>query len=74
MKTTGGVKIRSTRLMTPRLLSIVLLASSLMAAQTAKPDLSFFVDAASFSAEGTWIPVDPKSHAAYQAETNWTSL
>lgn len=52
------------------LLSILLLASSALPAQTlVGPNLYFFVDQSSFSAEGTWVPVDPKDHAAYQAET-----
>ncbi len=55
--------------MTARLLSMLLLALPLLSAQTATRNLHFYVEAASFSAEGTWIPVDPKSHAAYQAET-----
>lgn len=56
-----------------RAISIVLLTTCLvpLPAQTLinKDNLYFFVDASGFSAEGTWIPVDPKSHAAYQAET-----
>lgn len=55
--------------MTYGLLSIALLASSMLPAQAAKPNLYFFVDATSFSAEGTWMPVDANSHAAYQTET-----
>jgi len=41
----------------------------MLLAQTAQPNLYFFVEAHAFSAEGTWIPIDPKSHAAYEAET-----
>jgi hypothetical protein len=55
-----------------RALSIALLTCLVpLPAQTLinKDNLYFFVDASSFSAEGTWIPVDPKSHAAYQTET-----
>jgi hypothetical protein len=55
--------------MVHRSLLLALLASSTLPAQTAKSNLYFFVDAHSFSAEGTWVPIDPKSHAAYQAET-----
>ena len=41
-----------------------------LAAQTlVGPNLNFFVDQSSFSAEGSWVPVDPKDHAAYQTET-----
>lgn len=55
-----------------RLLSIILLASSMLSAQTESgPNLYFFVDQSSFSAEGTWVPVDPKDHAAYQEETEF---
>lgn len=51
-------------------LSLLLLAATALPAQTlVGRDLSFFVDSSSFSAEGTWVPVDPKDHAAYQAET-----
>lgn len=56
-----------------RALSIALLTTCLapLFAQTLinKGNLYFFSDASGFSAEGTWTPVDPKSHAAYQAET-----
>jgi len=48
---------------------MALLASSLLLAQPTKSNLYFFVDASTFSAEGTWMPIDPKSHPAYQAET-----
>ena len=52
------------------LLSVLLLASSALPAQTLSGlNLYFFVDQSSFSAEGTWVPVDSKNHAAYQAET-----
>ena len=56
-----------------RALSIALLTMCLapLSAQTliSKGNLYFFWNTSSFSAEGTWIPVDPISHAAYQAET-----
>jgi hypothetical protein len=38
-------------------------------AQTKSSNIHFYVEPSSFAAEGTWIPVDPKDHAAYQAET-----
>ena len=51
-------------------LSILLFASSLLLAQRRDPNpLYFYVGIGSFGAEGTWVPVDTNSHAAYQAET-----
>jgi hypothetical protein len=55
--------------MAHRSLLLALLASSMLSAQTATPKIHFFVQASAFSTEGTWIPIDPKSHAAYEAET-----
>ncbi len=48
---------------------MLLLAVAALPAQTVKPNLYFFVDAAALSTEGTWVPVNPKDHAAYQTET-----
>jgi hypothetical protein len=56
--------------MARRLLSMLLLASSALSAQTlVGPNLYFFVDQSTFSAEGSWVPVNPKDHAANQTET-----
>jgi len=52
-----------------RSLFLTLLVSAMLPAQTAKPNLYFFVNAGAFSAQGAWVPVDPKSHAAYDGET-----
>ncbi len=53
-----------------RLLFTMLWATMALPAQTATgPDPYFFMDASAMSAEGTWVPVDPKDRAAYQAET-----
>ncbi len=59
--------------MTRRLLSILLLASSSLPAQTlvTPNNLYFFVNSEAFSAEGSWVPVNPKDHAAYQEETQF---
>jgi hypothetical protein len=55
--------------MTIPTLSTLLLLGALMPSQAASPNLHFYVDATSFTAEGTWVPVDPKDHAANQSES-----
>ena len=55
--------------MTIPTLSTLLLLCALMPAQTASPNLHFYMDATSFTAEGTWVPVEPKDHAANQSES-----
>jgi len=56
--------------MARRLLSMLLLAAFTLPAQTlVGPNVYFFVDQSTFSAEGSWVPVNPKDHAANQTET-----
>lgn len=62
-------KPEGTLLMARRLLSLALLSAFTLTAQTAGSAPYFFLNATFFSAEGTWIPVDPKTHAAFQTET-----
>ena len=46
------------------------LASTALPGQTlVGPTLYFSVDRSSFSAEGSWVPANPKDHAAFQTET-----
>ena len=52
------------------LLELLMLASLAMSAQTlAGPNLYFFADQSTFSAEGAWVPVKTKDHAVNKTET-----
>lgn len=48
---------------------VLLVASTLPAQTIVAPNLYFFLDKSSFSAEGSWVPVNLKDHAADQTET-----
>ena len=54
----------------PLISTLLLLALSPLPPQTlVGPNLYFFVDQSSLSAEGSWVPADPKDHAANESET-----